>query len=397
MGIITLAAIGVALFWPGTARAAQLRLRPECRPSGPVVTLGDVANVLAADSAEADRLAALELFPAPPAGTKRFLKVRRLQDLLLSRGVDLLEHPISGASQVVVLGFEPDDTTVDTEALPDSAVKQAQRRVSDAVVRYLQAHVSTAEPWNVDVQLSPPHARRVASGEEEIAVRGGASPWVGIQRFEVAVRSPDGQVRFDVDAEVTVVPQRVVAARSLPRGAMIRAADVRLEHGIDADSDAFHSIDEVVGKQTTRAIPQGKVLQHSSIRQPLLVRRGEVITVTARSAGIRVRSTAKAREDGSLGDLIEVESLLEDRAAYFARVSGIQEVEVYARPAQADRTAALDRPSPLVSTHREQDRSWATAGAAASRGPWPVQKQGAPNVARPVGFDVRRQIVSPEP
>ena len=397
---ITLAAIGVAFFGPAAARAAELHLRRECRCSGPVVTLGDVADVLAADSAEAEVLAAVELFPAPPSGTKRFLQVRQLQDLLLARGVDLLEHPISGASQVLVLRGDEEPATVDGGDLPASVVKKVERRVSEAVTRYLEAHVSAAEPWTVDVKLSAPQAQWVASSENEISVDGGTPPWLGMQRFEVTVLSPDGPVRFDVDAEVTLASQRVVAARSLSRDAIIRASDVRLEPGgaIEAGSDCFHSIDEVVGRQTTHALPKDKVLDRGSIRQPLLVRRGEVITVYARSAGIRVRSTAKAREEGSLGDLIQVESPI-DRATYFARVSGIQEVEVYARPAQADRigAAALHGSAPVAFPRNEATRLGATAVEKANRGLRGVPRQNLPIGVQPVGFDERLRIVSPEP
>jgi hypothetical protein len=54
----------------------------------------------------------------------------------------------------------------------------------------------------------------------------------------------------------------------------------------------------------------------------------------ARSAGLRVRTTVRSREDGGVGDLIAVESLT-DRAAFYARVTGIQEAEVYAAPAES--------------------------------------------------------------
>ena len=59
-----------------------------------------------------------------------------------------------------------------------------------------------------------------------------------------------------------------------------------------------------------------------------------MVTVFARASGIQVRTTARAREEGSRGDLIMVESLT-DRSRYFARVTGIQEVDVYARPTSA--------------------------------------------------------------
>jgi flagella basal body P-ring formation protein FlgA len=221
-------------------------------------------------------------------------------------------------------------------------MKRAERRLSDAIVRYLQKHDPDRGPWTVDVTLNETQARLIAASGNEISVRGGTPPWVGPQRFEVTVSWSDGPERFAVDAQVTLPPAVVVATRSLPRGAVVRAADVQLQKDEAPDTPAagFHSIEEVVGRETTRAIPAGKTLDASAVRQPLLVRRGEVVTVYARSAGIRVRSTARAREDGSLGDLVTVESLL-DRAAYFAQVSGIREVEVYARPTQADETARV--------------------------------------------------------
>jgi flagella basal body P-ring formation protein FlgA len=217
---------------------------------------------------------------------------------------------------------------------------RAERRVSEALVRYLQSQVSGAEPWTVDVALDPAQTRLVASGRAEISVRGGAPPWVGAQRFEVTARSSEGPVRFHVDAKIALPASVVVAAEPLARGAVIRAADVRLAPNQVTDG-AFHAIDRVIGQQTTRAIPAGTILDRDSIRPPLLVRRGETVAVYARSAGIQVRTAAKAREEGSLGDLIEVESLT-DRATYFVRVCGIQEVEVYARATRADRAAAID-------------------------------------------------------
>ena len=66
------------------------------------------------------------------------------------------------------------------------------------------------------------------------------------------------------------------------------------------------------------------------MRQPLLVRKGEVVTVYVRASGVQVRTTARSRDNGSHGELINVESL-ENRKTYFARVTGIQEAEVYAR------------------------------------------------------------------
>jgi flagella basal body P-ring formation protein FlgA len=55
-----------------------------------------------------------------------------------------------------------------------------------------------------------------------------------------------------------------------------------------------------------------------------------VVTVYVRAPGVQVRTAARSRDTGSQGELISVESL-ENRQTYFARVTGIQEAEVYAR------------------------------------------------------------------
>ena len=123
-------------------------------------------------------------------------------------------------------------------------------------------------------------------------------------------------------------------------------------------TDAMHTLDEVVGKEATRAVPAGTVLQTTALRAPVIIRRGEVITVYCRSPGIRVRTEARAREDGGLGDLISVEPLSDRKKVFSARVSGIQEAEVYARAVQSSPQMQRIAPSPEASAARSVERSW---------------------------------------
>ena len=83
-------ACGLVIFAAQAGRAADIQLRFDCRARSGVVTLGDVAQVLAADPQEASHLAALELFPAPPPGRQRFVRLREIQDALLLRGLSLI-------------------------------------------------------------------------------------------------------------------------------------------------------------------------------------------------------------------------------------------------------------------------------------------------------------------
>ena len=105
-------------------------------------------------------------------------------------------------------------------------------------------------------------------------------------------------------------------------------------HWPDAERGIYESV-------TEGSFWADRPLEASHVRAPLLVRKREVVTVVARHGGVRVRTMARARDDGSLGDIVAVESLA-DRQSYFARVSGVRQVEIYAQSAQAS------RPMPLV-------------------------------------------------
>ena len=87
-------------------------------------------------------------------------------------------------------------------------------------------------------------------------------------------------------------------------------------------------------KETTQSLTAGQVLSDRLLRSPTLVRRGEVVDVLSLSPGIRVRTKARARQEGGAGDVVEVESLF-DRKTFLTRVSGLQQVEVYARAVPA--------------------------------------------------------------
>ncbi|MBN2476195.1 MAG: flagellar basal body P-ring formation protein FlgA [Pirellulales bacterium] len=336
---LVLAAVvfGIAAAGSRTMPAAEFRLRPQYQSDGTLVTLGDVAEIFATDRQEAEALAAVELFTPPTTSRERLVRLREIQDLLLLRGVNLAEHRFSGSSQVTILGGSPPAPKEPQErTLTPSVARRTDSLVGEAIVQYLQHSVSATQSWKVDVALNADQARLVSQSGQVVSIAGGAPPWTGLQRFTLTVETSRGPTQLLLQAHVSLPLAVVVTVRPLMRGTLLRAADVELkrESRQDTDSTLFYSIDEVVGKEITQSIPKGQVLRPRMLRAPLLVRRGDVVTVCARCNGILVRTTARARDDGSLGELIAVESL-QDRQRYYARVSKIREVEVLARPVQA--------------------------------------------------------------
>jgi flagella basal body P-ring formation protein FlgA len=345
--VLALAA-AAAVWFAASAPAAELRLRAQCTVEGPVVKLGDVAEILGADRPQADRLAAIELFAAPLAPQQRFLRIRELQDLLLLRGINLTEHSFSGSSQVAVQGRNQPAPATEAapKALPPAVARKIHQHVCEAVTHYLKDHAAADQPWIVEAELGDAETRAVADAGRNLTISGGNPPWIGAQRFLVSVASPKGPLLLTLDAQVSLPETVVVAARGLARGAVIHQSDVELAHASPEDRGDFHAFVDVIGKEATQAIAAGKPLTQSAIRPQVLVRRGEVVTVWARASGIRIRTMARARDDGGDGELVAVETLT-DRGTFFARVSGIREVEVYARAPRAEVSQA-GQPSSLV-------------------------------------------------
>jgi flagella basal body P-ring formation protein FlgA len=327
----------------GLADAAEIRLRRQVVAASAVVTLGDVAQIFSNDAGETAELCGLELFSAPLPGVQRFVRLREIQDALELSGLSLARHTFSGSSQVAIEGPAVQTPAPSPRPRPAAPIDAARlrRAVRDAIIKHLREQTGAEEGWTVELTLTREQLQSLAAAGAW-NVSGGQGPWTGEQAFQLTFESPDGNGEMRLTAQVGLPPKVVVAVRALPRGAVIHASDVELRTApVTKDADAFTTVDDVVGMEATAAIHAGQVLDSSALHAPLLVRRGEVVTVYARSAGIRVRTTARARDNGSAGELITVESLT-DRKPYYARVSGVQEVEVFARPAQARAESGLD-------------------------------------------------------
>lgn len=359
-------AIGfVTLAMAHAAAAAEIKLRSECRCSQSLVRLGDVAEIHAAAGDEAAQLEQLELFPAPPQGQPRHLRVRELQDLLALRGLNLAQHRLSGASRVEICGAEEPKAASKPFARPltTSMMMRAEELVKKTVLAYLQQQVSASEPWRVEIKLEQDAARAVfAASHQPLNVQGGEPPYRGRQRMTLVVPGEEGEQSFEIEPLVSVAPMVAVAARSLAPGDNVQATDVKLvQVSTRQVEDPFYRLEDLIGQQAIGAIVEGQVIDRGDVRAPLLVRRGDAVTVYARSAGVQVRTTGRAQEEGSRGELITVESLL-NRQRFFARVTGIHEVEVFA--------SALEVPASAVpaSNFSSQAPAARSKTASAARG-----------------------------
>jgi len=340
--IASFAVLAVTGGFGARAGAAEIRVRAECCPPGAIVTLGDLVDLRCDSTSEAERLAQITLFPAPAPGLRRFISAREIQDMLLIRGIDLIDHEFRGAPTVLVVGRKPQRTPSTNVRLASASPRLAEQKLHKALSEYLLR--SADEPWQIAFDLDRDTAKWI-SAAQSLTVQGDQAPSTGRQCFEVTLEVGDVAKTVDVVAEVSLPPLVVVPVRSIPRETLIGRADLELKH-LDraATAGSIQRLEDLVGKEATRTLPAGKPITRSSVREPVLVQRGDVVTVIVRAAGIRVRARARARDQGAHGELVSVESL-EDRTTYLAQVSGVREVEVLATPVTAH-DSRRRRPNP---------------------------------------------------
>jgi flagella basal body P-ring formation protein FlgA len=205
----------------------------------------------------------------------------------------------------------------------------------------LQSRSATLAAWEVEFELSPAEAELIGARLTELHASGGSEPWTGEQTFTLALRTTKGLKRFNVQAQVGLPDRVVVPRRPLRRGEVLQASDLTLEMPTTAVDTGLLAtrLEDVIGRETTRSVATGQPLEAGWLKKPVMVRRGEVVTVFARAANVQVRTSARAQQEGGHGDVITVERL-DNRQRFTARVVGVQELEVFVGGVSVnDRTA----------------------------------------------------------
>jgi len=354
------------------ASATEITLRERVTPKTSVVRLGDVAEILSADRQQARKLAAVPLMPAPAAGTERYLQKREVADMIAASGVELAEIHLDGAARVAISGknagqpnavqmatFEevvtPADnslthvSTKSSEAtnshaailagekvassaqLNDTDLVAVKAQLEQAVATYVQSQGGRV--GRIEMNVTSRQLAQAAAATSLPTCEGGAEPWNGRQAFTLSYSTANGMVRVPVSCDI-VEPASpvVVAVRPVGRGSIVTAADIEVRMmeptaKTAGKRNAFESIDKLIGMEVRQALREGEVVFSDQLQSPIVIKRGELVTVSAHTSGIRVRTSARALQDGSTGNLIQVESL-ESKQQYNARVTGPREAAV---------------------------------------------------------------------
>jgi len=354
----TLATILVAA--TSAMAATEIRLRDEAACTTSVDRLGDVADIESSDVASVEKLSRLPLMPAPAPGTERFLRLREIQDLLAAHGIDLgglqfnSTEGVSIEAPAAAKTFLPNGSAVNVNSIVNrhavvlangSGVfrevkanpadeKKLRDQVNTIVVDYVDAQSGEPATYRVSTTVPDRYLAQLQAATTQPVCEGGKSPWVGRQQLFITFKTAAGAVRVPVQAEVIAKAQpAVVAIRPIARGEVITVSHLELKNceNVPKATDrraVACTLEQLVGLEAKQAIQEGQMIFSDQVAEPLLVKRGDLVAVVAQSGGIRIRTTARAKQDGARGKLVQVETL-DTHELYDVRIIGPRETAVF--------------------------------------------------------------------
>jgi flagella basal body P-ring formation protein FlgA len=270
------------------ATAGRIVVGPAATVVGATVTLADVATL----EGDATAMADLPLGPAPAPGTTRRLDGRSILRKLQDAGLDAASTRYAIPAMVRV-----------ERAAQEIPLEELEHAVEDAAPSILAPgeRVRTLE-------ITGPV--RVPLGAYELSVAAppagarGSNRRLDIDVIQEGQRVASVPVRARLEARGPVV----VTRRPVARGAMLQADDLAVEER-DLGGSAANAVaapEAAIGMQTRVPLAAGTPLTFQALESPLLVRRGDVVTVVVETPGMRLSVAGEAQEEGAAGDPVRV-------------------------------------------------------------------------------------------
>lgn len=308
--------------------AAVIRLREKATVDAALISLGDIANLSEVDEAEREQLQRLTLAPAPSAGRTTTITLDTIRRELSLRGIDQTNLQFSGPSQTDVSRYSRTETaqpqiTV-SERDHELLEQRLEQTVQQAIAEQLPGNTSIRVAF-VESQIRDLLTTGLQSSRWQVDVSTIQRLGPQLLRFET-VDSQGLPVARELRVVLSESPRVLALKRALPRGKVIRADDLQW---VEAEQTAGLFLDpqEVIGTETIRSVRADQPLQQSDVRQLPLVRRNEIVSVSANIGSISVRRYCRSLGEASLGQFVTLVPV-DGKDKITARVTGLREAEV---------------------------------------------------------------------
>ncbi len=308
--------LGSAWMVAHASEPIRLTLKDKVVIETDTVRLRDVASLSGTSTGTSFPIMETIVAKSPPPGQTRFVGVDYIRIRLRQAGIHTDTMIFKGAQDVQIS-------------------RQAATLPRDRIVQAVESAIRQQMPWpNEDVTIQD-----IDFDEDLRLPTGRLSHRIIPKRNEDYLGQTILALHFFVDGElvkktwvnatITVMADVVKVIRPLGKRQTIEMGDVTVASYDLATlpSDTVRSIQAVVGQQTAQMIYPHTVLRKGMIRQPTLVKRGDIVKIVANVGPMTITATGQAKQQGGEGKRIHVINT-DSKRVITARVIGPGAVEV---------------------------------------------------------------------
>ncbi len=305
--------IGLLFLLPSLGQAIEVHFKSQAQVTGQRITLGEIAKI---NPEAAERKFSEErLFRAPRAGQTKVYKTKVLKAYVLQalpRGITI---KWSGSEKIIVRR---------------KGILITQEKLKNVINSYLEEKRKDFPKIDLHfIANNFPDPFTVPTGKMSYEVIPGQPDIIGSHHLTVLFEI-DGQVvkNVTIRGKLKAIAPVITAIKDLSRGAVINKKDVRQKKCELAKlRDPCFRIASVIGKRLKRKIDSGEVIEQHDLTLPIMVNRGQLVTMVAKKGPLEIRAKGVACSNGKQGEVIKVRNTNSQREI-FCKVTGSGQVLV---------------------------------------------------------------------
>ena len=305
----------------GPSAGVVINFHNRCKTENESVTIGDIASVSCDDPRLCEKIRNIYVATLASPGTTLNISADQVADILRKN------LPNLGVSLAGVRGTVPVEIVV--------------TRVRGSKIRNIYAgiykdYVLSHMPWaKTDVTISDIRvgSTTIVPGKNGVTYRVVADSslsFLGNTPLSIVMfRNGDriGSVR--VVGKVNVFKKVAKAARGIKSHEVFTQNDVRFvkENIAELPHDVITDSGDIMGKESVRSFRVNEIIRKRDVAQPLLVQKGDVVTILISAPGLLITSKGQALEGGRLGQMMRVKNIATKRIV-IGMVKGHKTVQV---------------------------------------------------------------------
>jgi flagellar basal body P-ring formation protein FlgA len=112
----------------------------------------------------------------------------------------------------------------------------------------------------------------------------------------------------------------VVPSHDIARGTTLGDSDLEYQSvaALDVRAGTVTSMNQLDGMETRRVLRAGEPVRTDDVRHPILVTKGQTVTMTFAAPGITLTATGRAMSEGGLGETVTIQNPVS-----FRQITGI--------------------------------------------------------------------------